>query len=503
MSGAISNNHGESANRRVGKLAILILLFSVMMVLVIATAEARGGRGGRGGGGYSGGSKGYSSVSSANRGMSSRPSASTRPSTGAGAGNINIDNDIHVDPGYGYGNRWGGGWGYHPIAAGAFIGAIAVTTAAVIGFLLLRAAADRLQPVSLRQHELPSLRQRLLPADLQRRRCRLRHGRGAAGRDCHRQVNTAISRRPQRAAVSGNSDLVLRACSSCGRGFIPRSFGLETARDPAISAFRQVPVIDRRRWRPSPGSGDSQIGPRSHCGLAGCCPIFTSADDTLRRIPMMRTLIAALFAIGFAGVAPAEVETSSPDGLDKVSIEGIDVAYKRPGASMDGYNKIRIGSITVSFNKNWEKTPLPGTRFKMHSEDAQKIKDRLAGAMREEFTAALKAGGYEVVDTAGEDVLEFAAAIADLYINKPDVQSAARADTYAVSAGEMVLVAELRDSASGEVMVRAYDRGQARKTQTPHFITGSENEKEARKILQDWSTILVRQLNAARGKAAS
>ena len=144
---------------------------------------------------------------------------------------------------------------------------------------------------------------------------------------------------------------------------------------------------------------------------------------------MFRFLIAGVFALGAAGSAFAAVGTSTPDGLDKVEVKGIDVPYRRPGASRDGYTKIMIGSITVSFNKNWEKTPLPGTRFKMRAEDAQKIKDRLAGAMREEFTAALKAGGYEVVDTKGEDVLEFAAAIAVLYINKPDVHSAPRADT--------------------------------------------------------------------------
>ena len=118
--------------------------------------------------------------------------------------------------------------------------------------------------------------------------------------------------------------------------------------------------------------------------------------------------------------------------------------------------------------------------------------------MREEITTALKAGGYEIVDTAGENVLEFAAAIIDLYINKPQVQSAARTETYAVSAGEMTIVVELRDSLSGEVLSRAYDRGAARETQRPHFITSSENEIEARKIIQGWATILVTQLGAAR-----
>ena len=218
---------------------------------------------------------------------------------------------------------------------------------------------------------------------------------------------------------------------------------------------------------------------------------------------MFRPMMAAVLAFTFAGAALAEIETSSPDGLVQTSVAGIDVAYKRPDASIDAYTKVMLGSITVAFNKHWEKTPLPGSRFKMRAEDAQKIKNRLAAALREEFTAALKAGGYEVVEAAGDDVLEFAAAIADLYISKPDVSGAAHAATYAVSAGEMVLVAELRDSASGAVLVRAYDREEARKTQRPHFITGGENEKEARLILKEWAAILVRQLDAARGKAAS
>jgi hypothetical protein len=220
---------------------------------------------------------------------------------------------------------------------------------------------------------------------------------------------------------------------------------------------------------------------------------------------MLRTLSAGLLALASAGLVLAANDAhaasspdSTPDGLEKVSVEGVDASYRRPGATFGEYNKIKIGSITVAFNKNWEKTPLPGTRFKMRSEDAQKIKDRVAGLLREEIASALKAGGYEVVETSGEDVLEFAAAIVELYINKPQVHSAARADTYAVSAGEMTIVAELRDSLSGEVLSRAYDRGAARETQTPHFIAGSENEKEARKIIQGWATLLVQQLDATR-----
>lgn len=47
-------------------------------------------------------------------------------------GNINVGNDVNIDIDRGY-NNWHGGAYYHPIARGAYIGAVAVTTAAVVG----------------------------------------------------------------------------------------------------------------------------------------------------------------------------------------------------------------------------------------------------------------------------------------------------------------------------------------------------------------------------------
>lgn len=159
--------------------AVVLSLLAVSAMVGYYDAEARGGGGGGRGGGGGGGRMAGSSVSGANRSAprpsnSSRPSSgsssSSRPSTGGTSGsrpnsgtgtgtgsgnrgdinggnrgdvgsgnrtnngNVNIGNDINVDIDGGYGNGWGGGWGYHhPIAAGAFIGAVAVTTAAVMG----------------------------------------------------------------------------------------------------------------------------------------------------------------------------------------------------------------------------------------------------------------------------------------------------------------------------------------------------------------------------------
>ena len=48
-------------------------------------------------------------------------------------GNINVGNDVNIDIDGGYHHPGYGGGYYHPVARAAYIGAVAVTTAAVIG----------------------------------------------------------------------------------------------------------------------------------------------------------------------------------------------------------------------------------------------------------------------------------------------------------------------------------------------------------------------------------
>lgn len=176
----MSNKHDYAYAKRHTRLTVLFL-FSIAMIATgmvagISDADARGGGGGaaraggggggaaRGGGG--GGRKAQTSVSGANH-------AASRPSGGGGnrgngnagyankgnvntgnvnrgnvntgnvnrgnintgninTGNVNIGNDVNIDidGGYGYGH---GGYYHNPIATGIAIGAVAATTAAVLG----------------------------------------------------------------------------------------------------------------------------------------------------------------------------------------------------------------------------------------------------------------------------------------------------------------------------------------------------------------------------------
>jgi hypothetical protein len=187
----------------------------------------------------------------------------------------------------------------------------------------------------------------------------------------------------------------------------------------------------------------------------------------------------------------------SEDGLQKIKVKGLDVAYVRPGASVAPYKRVLVLPVSVSFRRDFERTGAPGGR-RIRAQDLQRMRDRLAGLLREEFSKELAAGGYAPATAPGDDVLAVELAISDLYITAPDVQTIGRLDTYAVSAGEMTLIANLRDSASGEVLVRVYDNDEADESAHVMRMTPTENSMEARRMARRWAGIFRRELDAAR-----
>ena len=103
----------------------------------------------------------------------------------------------------------------------------------------------------------------------------------------------------------------------------------------------------------------------------------------------------------------------------------------------------------------------------------------MAKLVEEEFAREIQAGGrYPVVTEAAPDVLRVRAGIVNLYINAPDT-GPGRSRTIVSSAGEMTLIAELTDSASGQVLARVADRREATNTRM-QLTNNMVNESEAR-----------------------
>ena len=105
-----------------------------------------------------------------------------------------------------------------------------------------------------------------------------------------------------------------------------------------------------------------------------------------------------------------------------------------------------------------------------------------------------------MVTEPGEDVLDVTPLIVNLIITAPDTQTAGRTRTYTANPGQMTLVAELRDSETGQILVRVVDSQRARSTGTFQWTTSVSNTGAARQIITGWASRLRRELDAANGR---
>lgn len=193
----------------------------------------------------------------------------------------------------------------------------------------------------------------------------------------------------------------------------------------------------------------------------------------------------------------------SEDGLQQIKVKGLDLVYSRPGASLSVYKKVLINPVSVAFRREQELSPaiLIGTRIpgRIRPEDTQRIKDDLAQIVREEVLRELGKGGYQLVDTAGEDVLELNLRVAELYLNAPNLPTADFIRTYTRSFGEMTLLAELRDATTGDVVMRILDRSIGRDFGEFRRTTRVENAVDLRIAANAWARALRRELDLTKG----
>lgn len=223
--------------------------------------------------------------------------------------------------------------------------------------------------------------------------------------------------------------------------------------------------------------------------------MLMNKNRLLRRLAAFIPLFLAASAL--AQGAKTVDQLMSYDGLQKIDIKGIDTAYALPGATLAGYKTVMILPVGVRFHKSFKPT-VPGSRRSLSSDELQKIRDDVAECVRDAFVEELKKGGYSMVSEPGPDVLRVQTAIINLYITAPDVPTAGRTRVYTVSAGEMTLLVELADSETGEIIVRALDRYQARSPGSFRLSSTFYNAVEARNAAASWAKILRGELDKAK-----
>ena len=217
-------------------------------------------------------------------------------------------------------------------------------------------------------------------------------------------------------------------------------------------------------------------------------------------IVRIAALLASMLLLTPAPAASAKDldEVMSHDGLQKIKVKDIDLAYARPGASLAGYSSIKLEPVEVAFRKDWNPTKT-GSLFKLSTEERENIRTGVAKIVFGEFVKELQAkSGYKVVNEAGPDVLRVKVNIVNLYVNAPDTGSIGPSRTFTVSAGEMTLFAELFDSETGQVLARVVDRREARGSAGMMTFSNSvPNAAEAADIASSWARILRNGLDKA------
>ena len=83
------------------------------------------------------------------------------------------------------------------------------------------------------------------------------------------------------------------------------------------------------------------------------------------------------------------------------------------------------------------------------------------------------------------------AAIVDLFITAPEAaQSVGRSRTYVADSGRMTLVLELRESVTGEILVRAADARSGRSVGTLSIANRATNRADASRAMRIWARAL-------------
>lgn len=220
-------------------------------------------------------------------------------------------------------------------------------------------------------------------------------------------------------------------------------------------------------------------------------------------IPNRRVSLTLAIACIVAVAIPAFAAAQPPgewDGLVLQPSSAVDLLYVRPEASLAGYKRVRLEPLQVSFHQDWNPNRTRRGANRLSAADFDNIKSSLANAFATAATAELARGGYDVVTEADEDVLDVTPFIINLIITAPDTRTAGRSRTYTANAGQMTLVAELRDSETGQILMRVIDNQRARSTGTFQWTTSVTNMGAARQTITGWASTLRRQLDAANGR---
>lgn len=212
-----------------------------------------------------------------------------------------------------------------------------------------------------------------------------------------------------------------------------------------------------------------------------------------------RIALGLSLALGATLVCSAAGEQRDVDGLVRVEGHGVDHLFVLPEADFASYSQVRLDPVDVSFSERWN----PGSRRtaasrRLSARDIESIKSSVASEFERTVARELMMGGYTLVDHDGEGVLRVTPRIVNLYISAPSQASRGNSRVFTANTGHMTLVADARDSVTGEILAHIVDTQQGRRTGRLQLATSVSNMADARQAFMTWAAVLRTGLDEAR-----
>ena len=208
-------------------------------------------------------------------------------------------------------------------------------------------------------------------------------------------------------------------------------------------------------------------------------------------------MVSLIVAVSQAFANENRPETTI-EGLQLIEDSNLALVYAEPGVDWSQYSKIYLETPYIAFTKDWQRNQNKHQPGKISVDDMTKIKLELSSLFIDVFATTLEEGGYELVNERGEDVLLVKPAIINLDVVSPASNSPGITRTYSETSGEMTLYMELYDSLSGDLIAKALDRKEDRKTGYFEWKNRVTNRAAANRILKVWANVLKEGLDDAR-----
>jgi hypothetical protein len=195
----------------------------------------------------------------------------------------------------------------------------------------------------------------------------------------------------------------------------------------------------------------------------------------LRRVPRLATILSLLLS-GFAGSASAQPGGEvTDDGLVRAPSSRAGIVYRSPDVNFAQYRRVQFDPVAAAFKPGWRRE-----NRKLSEAEVERIRSRAAEQFHDELESELTGRGhYPLAESPAPDVLRIKASIVDLDRPAPNAGNVPGVRSYARSTGEMTLLVELYDAASGILVARIITPQHAKTYSVPQFVDQVTIETDA------------------------